>query len=695
MVTDIGKWFLFYVFMLVLIFSFQDVLAQEEKEQKKNKQNLYNLEEIPVTDRRAAEPVTSPYAVTESSKLQTEVWTKEEIEALHPETVWDVLEQVPGMEVTFQGRQHLNFSNVRGTGNYRVILDGVYVSSIDRIASTLPVDAIESMTIVRDATALTLGPLTNFGAGTGSSNQGFVIIKTKRSSKLEGGFVGSYGTFNTEKEHVYQGAKIGNFDYRIAATNNRTEGRDDWYNASDNKSILFRGGYATKAFYGDMLFYNSRGMREFQRGEYLIRTVKTRAVTTGPIANRRPATYYEVGELDNSKWKIDPMDATMFAVNLNKPWSDTQTTSFNYAYNSLQVHTVQGSFANSTVSYSDQDSREQSVSLRHVINSHGHVFKLGGQYFNYVCPDGLAPNTGKRVDESMYSLFVQDEYHLLNNRMTIDAGIRLDKKHFNNSPVTGAAVDEWAKETWTGALGAAYKLTDIFTITGRYAYAENSLSSNQVSSDGSSLPPEKQSRFEAGILANIHPFFNPWITGYYYDTKDQKVSTTGTDPNTGATVSSYIDPITGEEVDFVTAANVITKGVEAGISGNIFKPFTYRLQYTYVTTNDASTNDSIAHHLVSATVGCKYKNAFANLSYRYVGPHDRNSSPNGTVYYELGDYSRLDANVGYNFKIFNRDTRVTVYGKNLGNKHYATRYVTGAYKDPGFQIGAELALSFF
>jgi iron complex outermembrane receptor protein len=293
------------------------------------------------------------------------------------------------------------------------------------------------------------------------------------------------------------------------------------------------------------------------------------------------------------------------------------------------VHTVQGSFANSSVSYSDQDSREQSVSLRHVINSRGHVFRLGGQYFNYVCPDGLAPNTGKRVDESMYSLFAQDEYHLLNNRMTIDAGIRMDKKHFNNSPVTGAAVDEWAKETWTGALGASYKLTDMFTITGRYAYSENSLSSNQVSSDGSSLPPEKRSRFEAGI------------------------------------------------------------------SGNIFKPFTYRLQYTYVTTNDAATNDSIAHHLVSATVGCRYKNFFANLSYRYVGPHDRSSSPAGIIYYELGDYSRLDANMGYNFKILDRDTRITVYGKNLGNKHYATRYVTGAYRDPGFQIGAELALSFF
>ena len=236
---------LFLMFVLGAIFFSQAVFA-DETTQKKDQQKAYDLGQVEVSSTRLKEPVTSPYAVPESSQLQTEVWTKEEIEALHPQTVWDVLEQVPGMEVTYQGRQHLDFSNMRGTGSFGVILDGVYVSSLDRILATLPVDAIESMTIVRDATALTLGPLTNFGASTGSSNQGFVVIKTKRASTLEGGLVASYGTFDTEKAHLYQGAKIGNFDYRIAATYNSTDGKNDdekhdWYNGSDNKSLLFRG----------------------------------------------------------------------------------------------------------------------------------------------------------------------------------------------------------------------------------------------------------------------------------------------------------------------------------------------------------------------------------------------------------------------------------------------------------------------
>jgi iron complex outermembrane receptor protein len=670
-------------------------IAQQKTEQKKAQQDPYSLEEIMVKGRAVIEPVTSPYAVTESSKLQTEVITREDIEALHPQNVWDVFDQVPGMEVTYQGRQHIDFGSVRGTGSYGVILDGVYLPQTSRLLATLPVDAIESMTIVRDATALTLGPFTNFGSGTGSSNQGFVIIKTKRALKLEGGLVTSYGSFHTEKAHVYQGAKIGNFDYRLAGTHDSSLGKTGWYNGSRNNSLLFRGGYTGSTFNGDVLFYTSRGMREFQRGEILKPTTRTRRV------GGRTVTYLDwskVGTLDNSKWKIDPMVSDMIAVNLSKSWSDTQTTTFSYAYNSLLVTSVQDSFVpGSKVTERDQNSRSQSAGLRHVINSHGNILKLGGQYLEYVSPDGIAPNFGKRFDEAMYSLYVQDEYHMLNDRLTIDGGIRMDKKHYDNSPVTGEPIDEWAKETYTYAVGASYKLNRLITLTGRYAYSENSLASYQTSPDGGSLPPERRSRYEAGILANIHPSFNPWLTLYYYDTKNQKVSTTGVDPTTGELVPSYIDPFTGDEINFVTTSDVRTKGFEFGVSGQILKPLTYHLQYTYVETDDHDTNLSIPHHLVSGRVSYKYKNFDANVSARYVGPKDRNTygGSGSVVFYELGDYTRVDANVAYSCKLFDRDTKITVYGRNLGNTAYATRYVTGAYWDPGLQYGVELSYKFW
>jgi len=61
----------------------------------------------------------------------------------------------------------------------------------------------------------------------------------------------------------------------------------------------------------------------------------------------------------------------------------------------------------------------------------------------------------------------------------------------------------------------------------------------------------------------------------------------------------------------------------------------------------------------------------------------------------MSDYTSVDANIGYRFKAFQRDTKIMIYGQNLGDVHYTTRYVAAAYKDPGRVLGVQLAFSFF
>ena len=85
----------------------------------------------------------------------------------------------------------------------------------------------------------------------------------------------------------------------------------------------------------------------------------------------------------------------------------------------------------------------------------------------------------------------------------------------------------------------------------------------------------------------------------------------------------------------------------------------------------------MAHNMVSGLITYKYRSFDVNFSARAVDTHGQSTSPIGTIYYELGGYQRYDANVGYSCKIFDRDTKITVYGRNLGNTHYYTRYVTG------------------
>ncbi len=662
------------VFVFVFVFAIccftQTALAQKEEEQKKDKHDSsYNLDEITVSGKRAAEPVTSPYAVPESSKLATEIITKEEIEEIHPQTVYDILEYVPGMEVTFQGREHIDFANMRGMGKFGIIIDGVYVQSADRFLSSFPVEAIESIRVVRDASALLLGPLTNFGAGSGSSNQGFIIIKTKRASKLEGGFTTSYGSFHTDKEHIYQGDKVKDFDYRVAYTHRNSLGKTSWYNAYRDQSVLFRGGYAKEgAVNADIFYYTSRGMREIARGE----------IGDGTKSD---------GSLGSAKWRFNPLQTDMVALNLSKAWNAVQTTTFSASYTSVLLNKEANTFPKeSALTSADQDIHGYQLDLRHTAQFKNNLIKVGGQMLSSTSPTGLAPTTGQRSEEDMYSFFVWDEYKIYGDKVKIDGGIRVDKKYFGNSPVTGTPQHEWAKETYTYAAGIAYNPTPTYTLTGRFAYSENTPASYQVdSTTRTALPAEKRFRYEGGVLANFHPALNPWVTLFYYDTKNEKAS-----------AGSYIDPVTGEEIDLVTNADVKTKGVEVGFSGQLMKSLSYRLNYSYVNSDDHDTNISMVHHMASARISHTYKGFDTNLMLKYVGPKKQSVTGKGKKSkYEMGDYTRIDANVGYNFKVFQRATKLMVYGQNLGDVHYTTRYVAAAYKDPGRIIGVQLSYSFF
>ena len=640
--------------------------ADKKPERKTGKHGSYSMDEITVPGKGIKEPVSSLYSMPESAALGTETISKEEIEAIHPQTVYDILEFVPGMEITFQGREHMNFSNMRGMGKFGIILDGVYVLSPDRILATLPVYDIESITVVRDATALTLGPLTNFGNSTGASNQGFVVIKTKRASKLEGGFTASYGSFHTDKENVYQGARIKDFDYRVSYTHRDSLGKTGWYNGYRDQSVLFRGGYTNNMINADVLYFTSRGMREIQRGE----------IAGGKMD----------GTLDTTMWRFSPLQSDMIVLNLSKPWTSSQTTALSYSYGNLIINKEASTFIKEVpITSTDQDQRGQILNLRHTVAFDDNTLRVGGQYLDAISPTGLAPMVGRRSSESMYSLYAHDEHRLFNNRLSIDGGVRVDKKYYDNSPVTGSPMHEWGKETYTYALGASFKPHPILTLTGRFAYSENSLASYQLdATTRASLPPERRYRYEGGVLANFHRSFNPSVTLFYYDTKNEKVA-----------AGSIIDKNTGEEIDLVRLSDVRTKGLEIGAYGQFLKYFVYNLNYSYVTTNDHAMNRQMPHNMASARLGYRYKGFETNLMTKWVNGYKQITAAPGLFSYEFGDYTRIDANASYKFKIFDRDTRVMLFGQNLGDVHYATRYVTGAYKDVGRLFGIELSYSFF
>ncbi len=126
-------------------------------EQDNNNERL-EMEQIGVKAQRNRLPVYDAAAVTESAGLTADVITREEIEAVKPRDIYDLIARAAGASSTYQGRKYMNFISMRGgdSNSVGVIIDGLYMpsSQASRILAQFPMDAIESVRIVRDSTSL-------------------------------------------------------------------------------------------------------------------------------------------------------------------------------------------------------------------------------------------------------------------------------------------------------------------------------------------------------------------------------------------------------------------------------------------------------------------------------------------------------------------------------------------------------------
>ncbi|SER83347.1 hypothetical protein SAMN04244573_04415 [Azotobacter beijerinckii] len=98
-----------------------------------------------------------------------------DIEALRPRDVSDLIEGSLGMSIGRQGA---------------------------RVLGDLPVEMIDSVRFLRDASVITISPLMDFGsANAGSPNQGFILIETRKSGpgKDGGELKTSYASYDTRK----------------------------------------------------------------------------------------------------------------------------------------------------------------------------------------------------------------------------------------------------------------------------------------------------------------------------------------------------------------------------------------------------------------------------------------------------------------------------------------------------------------
>lgn len=679
-----------------------EAVTQDVRLELENASQSVNVTALPLDLKNQAAALTG---LVEGVKSENIVFTAKDIEALHPNTVLDVLQTVPGMEVDYQGRQYPNSVTLRG-GAVLAVIDGVYLAQVARQLALFPVQLIESMTIVRNATALSIGPLISFESSvssTGSSNvgvQGFIIIKTKRSSSPEAGFVSSGGNWQTAMGHAYLGSTSGNWDYRAAYTYYTTQGAPSpaWTLDARNGTLTFHGGYSSAKLNVEFLYLGSRGYRDDESPIYVAPHWTGTAYDYSVINTPAPASGY-----------FNPDNMDLYNLNTSFAWNANNRTVLQYGFYNSHIRSP-------TLSYGSQDNTEANLDLQHTFCFKGHCITGGGQAIKFIAPNGLAPRANAksasgiledRVDDALYSWYAQDEFKVPSKRLVFDAGIRGDKLH-HGWPLGGTSkIDVWVPTFYTLAMGTIYQATDKLSLGTRYGFVQSQPPPAYVTVSGAPLTTQSQQRAEISADYKINRHLEINLAPYGYNTSNAFNQATGCQGFPAGTYVLY--NTAGNPVAYCVkpAGNIWTYGIDSSLSGLIYGPLKYNAGYGYVEENNQVNNIGMTHHFVHGQLDFRKKFYFADFNMIYVGRRWYTTPLTGNMpvlsgyfpYYPFSNYTNLNANVGVNFSLFGRAMTFTASSYNMGDGHYMTNTSAGggftndfgAFPNPGRNYTFQLA----
>lgn len=632
----------------------------------------------------------NPYRVEASARFGTEVFTRKDIQDLQPSGFYDLLDKATGVNLSYQGRKHPFFISQRGGGSFTYIVDGaVLPPSTDRILYKFPLAAIEALQIVRGSTALTLGPSIPIGASNSGSglNTGFIIIRTRQpdrtrvvlSAAIEQATGGHPVASN---ESVYAGTHFGGsatpngYVSALLAKMDRPS-RESWFDGRNSENAMANTGFKAGKFSLNLMAYYDRGAFEMQRG----------------VA--------EDGTLSDAKWYYDPLETSVYSGDATLQWRPNQVTILNFFQVKYEQTEHNDSFTSPTTTTKAYEEETSGLGLRHNARFFKNtLLQLGGQISS---SKGLGPNLSKgynKYDTTVMGWSASVEQRFLDGDLVFDGGFRQDYKHIDHSSSgrNEAAANDAANNDVdlapanVFALGAHWRLIDLLVLDGRYYRGEQgTVGDFDMRAETGELHPEKQNRIELSLAADLAPYFRPSLTWFSIEAENAKSASDNTYELDGATYYYY------------TESDELRRGLELMIQGRILKNTTYKISWTRMldneTTSDGVTTDTNGiknpENLYALTLGHRWRAYRANLSIKQVDAWVDSSSPMGTIRTDgLGGYTRLDANLKRAFELKRLLLTVTLYGHNLLDENYSTRYVTGFYPDRGRTFGLELSLAY-
>jgi hypothetical protein len=693
---------LFFVLIgisLVMGMSVFESYAEEAAGETENSQaSSVELEPItvlsePGSQRKDLDPdsITNLYRVEKTARFGTEVFSEKDIQELKPSDVYDLLDKAVGMDLTYQGRRSPFFIRQRGGGSFTYVIDGAELPpSVNRILYKLPLSAIEQLQIVRGSTSLTLGPSIPIGASSSGSglNTGYIIIRTKQPKKTEAILSAAVeyaegGHPLATQESLYLGTRfggssslLGGYIGGLAAKMDRPS-KNSWFDGRSGEGGMINGGLRLGKFNLNLLGYYDEGRLEMQRG----------------IA--------EDGTLSDVKWYYDPLRASILSTDMAMQWTPNQVSLLNLFKTRFDQNEHNESFVSPAFSERDYEEETWGAGFRHNARFGNTLIQVGGQYSNSTGFGGNCSKGYNKYDTTVWGWSASLEQSFFDGRLVFDGGYRQDTKHIDNSSSgknESAANDDANNDvdmdpSKVFALGAHWQMIDRLALDARYYYGKQGTTGDfDMRLVGDAEPrKEEQERIEVALSADITPWFRPMVTWFDIETENAKSATSSTYELDDGTYYYY------------TEADELRRGLETTIKGNFGQGTSYQLSWTHMLDNER-TSDGVTtnyngvsnpRNLYSLRLSHAWRAYRANLSVKRVDEWSDCSSAKGKAEAKsFGDYTRIDANIKRDFKWRDLLLTLSLYGRNLGDKHYATRYVTGYYYDRGRTIGTELTVRY-
>ncbi len=642
----------------------------------------------------------NPFRTPESSNSHSQTITREEIEQLRPTDVFELLNNATGVISTQGSRKGFSGLSIRGDSNFRWIVDGAYLQPnlAGRIMRNIPVMAIEEVTVVRGASALTMGPMTGSASPGGAPVDGFVIVRTRKPTRNEAQARLAVETLDSVQAGVWLGKTMGNKEAGgyIAGLLNYADsnGPDDLLDNGARYNIwrettagLFKAGYKAGGWLLDFMAYRDDG-------EFGIPNANNHfSAGTPPVFGT------------NGDWRIDPSQSDIYVVSGSKQWGSDHTTLFNLSR--TESHQI---LMTTTPNLNDNENTH--LNLRHNIDYGKTRVMLGGDYQHWNNPTGMNYFEGIPREEKTSGWFGQIEQKLLSNRLALDASYRrdtvkvvrgLDYYTAGAQPPGGLTSPLiYRNRTLPAATflsaGASWKVTDQWKASTRYGTSEQA--SNSLNPmPGVTLGDDEQKKWEIGIEGQISRLFNPSLSFFHREVKNEKsvkgftyTSATNATVTCAARVPTAGAPATrwngtSDITECYGQDDTVRDGLELSISGNFAENSAYRFGITEFTRRvnvESTTPRTVADLSMSHGMG-RYTLTGA---IKHVSAYKGNATDAGDF---LGGYDRYDLGLSYDFKVQGAQVRTTLYGRNLSDERYET---SNGVQDAGRVLGVEMLAKF-